>query len=328
VLDLVITLLLAGHLLAMNVASACPLVGVWLVGRRQDSGVALGLRMLRLSFAALVVGSMLGGFLLVFPNPSLRAALVRFPASAYWFAGLELVFSAACMIALFCMAERIRERRLLAWALALLTVTNLLYHFPPLMAVLGELAADPGWATSDVISRPALLRLRRRPEVIALWIHFVLASFGVALVAALWFNRGRDEIGNYSSQPTSRRLALWALVATAMQIPAGIWLLTTSSSDARDSMLGGDIFASVVFGGAVTAALYLLYTLAALALGEQGHAHHRAGLLVVVVTLLMTWTLRSNREIEAQRVGGATAKWPQQSRLDTDSTQRPTIARE
>jgi hypothetical protein len=303
--DFVITLLLAAHLLAMNVASAGPLVGVWLARRPEGVGLPSGHGLMWLSLAALVAGSLLGGALLLFPHPALRAALTRFPASEYGFAGLELVFSAGCMVALIVNDQAIGKRRFIAWGLALLSATNLLYHFPPLMAVIGELAANPAWATAEQIDRAVLLRLWRRPEVLALWVHFVLASMAVAPIAALMCLKRQSQDKHAAAGAITRRLGAWALAATALQIPAGLWLLSTNTNAARDSMLGSDVTASVCFAGGVLAALWLLQTLVTVALGDEVAAAHRAGLLVVLVTVLMTGTLRTSRSADTERASRA-----------------------
>jgi hypothetical protein len=317
--EIVVTLLLAAHLLAMNVASAGPLVGTWLLWRvDRDAGTGAGSssRILWLSLRLLIVGSLLGGCLLLLPNASLRAALGRFPAEAYWFAGLELIFSAGCILALIIGGAWFAERRRLAAVIALLSATNLLYHFPPLMAVLGELAADPRWAADEQIDRAALLRLWARPEILALWAHFVLASLAVAPIAALWPSPRRDSEARLNDSPAIvRRLGAWALAATLLQIPVGLWLLAASDAAARDSMLGENLWASACFAGGVLAALWLLQTLTAIVLGDKRSAVRRAGLLLVLVTTLMSATLRASRapSIEKAPRDHATAPSPSTS---------------
>jgi hypothetical protein len=311
--DIVITLLLAAHLLAMNVASAGPLVGAWLIGRRgagKDGGRELGRRVTRLSLAALGVGSLLGGGLILLPNPPLRAALARFPEDAYWFAGLELLFSAGC-IGLLLSGEWVYRRRYLAMGIALLGASNLLYHFPPLMAVIGELTANPRWATNELIDRAALLRLWARSEILSLWAHFTLASVAVASIAALRPWSRRDASDAHSTDPSVvRRLAVWALAATVLQIPVGLWLLISTADAARESMMGANLLASLCFAGGVMAALWLLQTLVMLTLGEDDGAVRRAGYLLVVVTVLMSATLRTSR----------TAAQPEVPRNNADAT--------
>jgi hypothetical protein len=80
-----------------------------------------------------------------------------------------------------------------------------------------------------------------------------------------------------------------------MQIPAGLWLLSTTPPEARDSLLGGDLWSSACFAGGVLAALGLLQALFAVALGEGRAALQRSAWLMLIVTLLMTTTLRHSR---------------------------------
>lgn len=60
-------------------------------------------------------------------------------------------------------------------------------------------------------------------------------------------------------------------------------------------MLGANLVASLCFASSVLAALWLLQTLVTLALGEDDGAVRRAGYLLVVVTVLMSATLRTSR---------------------------------
>jgi hypothetical protein len=295
--EFAITLLLATHLLAMNVASAGPLVGMWLMGRRgagEEGGGELGRRVVRLSLMALVGGSLIGGGLILAPNPALRAALARFPEDAYWFAGLELLFSAVCIGALM-VGDWAPRFRGVALGVALLSATNLLYHFPPLMAVIGELTANPRWATDELIDRDALLKLWVRPEILSLWTHFTLASLAVASIAALrpWGRRNSKE-ASPTEPAVVQRLGAWALIATVLQIPVGLWLLTSTADEARELMMGSNLVASLCFAGGVLAALWLMQTLLTMALGEADGVR-RAGCLLVVVTVLMSATLRTSR---------------------------------
>ena len=294
----IVVLLLAAHLLAMNVASAGPLIGLWLVWMADDESEfrrGLAERVLRISLAAFVGGAILGGALLLSPSPGLRSALARFPAEAYVFAGVELAFSALCLGGLI-FITRCGGPRWLAAILAIGGASNLLYHFPPLMAVLGELAADPTWTAEEQLDRRTLVNLWLRPEILSLWLHFVLASFAAAAIAALWLRPPRDAAANSENRDAlARKLAAGALVATLLQLPVGLWMLTASDAAARERMMGGNLVASVCFAGGVLTAVWLLQTLAMLALGEGQRAVRRAGWLLVVVTLLMTATLRTSR---------------------------------
>src|SRR5690606_13047621 len=73
-IELATVLLLALHLLAMNVASAGPLVGVWLArcGSREELGLRVGRRLAGRSLWALATGALLGGAMLLLPSEGVR----------------------------------------------------------------------------------------------------------------------------------------------------------------------------------------------------------------------------------------------------------------
>jgi hypothetical protein len=298
--------LLGLHLLAVNVASAGPLAAAWLAGRGEPARVNAQ-RMARWSLAALLAGGLLGAPLLLAPSHGLRSALARFPASTYWFAGTELLFSAVC-VTLLINVLRSAHRPILTWGLALASATNLLYHFPPLMAVIGRLAGDARWASAATIDRRTLLGLAARPEIVALWVHFVLASIAAAAVVAMWPPRSDEAVVNdgvngsedkpLSNKRALRGLATIALTASALQAPVGAWLLVATSAQARDAIMGGDAATSACFVGALVAALALLQTLAAIAMGDQTFAlRRRATWLLVIVAGLMAGTLSLSRAV-------------------------------
>lgn len=297
--DIIVVPLLAVHLLAMNVASAGPLTVAWLLqgsAAPADRRRLLAQRLARHSMLALLVGLLLGGGLLLVPHTGLRAALQRFPAKEYWFAGIELLFSAACMGLLIRLAGGTRRRPVLAWLLALLASSNLLYHFPPLMIVLGELAADSAWAREAQLDRAAILRLWMRPEVAALWAHFTLASLAAAPIAAMWPLRGNNEVDAGASASLSGRLAIWALTASVLQLPVGAWVVWAADGASRDAIMGSSLIASVCFLGGVVTALGLVQTLAHTAFGDHRAATlRRSAWMFALVALLMTATLRTSR---------------------------------
>ena len=294
------TLLLAVHLLAMNVASAGPLAGAWLASRSRrqgDSRELLGRgapRIFAWSLASLAIGSVVGGTMLLAPSAGMRAALARFPENAYWFAGAEILFSAACIAGCW----KLKHWPKLMWLLAVATVTNLLYHFPPLMAVLGELAANANWTTEKVLDRPTLKALFLRPEVMSLWAHFVLASIAVGFTAALVAcHRVATSDSEALDARTSRQLASCALGATVLQIPVGIWLLLVSDDAAQQAMMGQSWVATIGLAGGVWVALGVMQSLASIAWGGSDRRQvDRACVLLTITVVLMSFTLRSSRQ--------------------------------
>lgn len=309
-----VILLLALHLLAANVASAGPLIAAWMAGRG-PVGVAAARRLVGWALAALFVGGFLGAGLLIAPGDALRTAIARFPASAWWFAGLELGFSAACLVGMMAVLRGERRRRIAAWLLAVISASNLLYHFPPLMAVVGRIANEPRWAEETIITRQVLVHTSLRPEILSLWIHFGLASVAVAAIAAI-------AIVNFppahAADPTdddrnrlTRGLAGIALAASALQIPVGGWLLAVSEVRMRDALLGGHLPATGCFVAGVLATMALLQSLAAVVMGDETAAMRRRTMwLTLTVVALMAATLSLGRAAGAAPVGRASHAQP------------------
>ncbi len=320
-LELFVTPILAMHLLAFNLAAAGPLVCIWL-GRGKHAinpwRNRVGGWLAWLSCGAMVAGMLLGGLLLLPGNNPLYAALSRFPAKTYWYAAIELAFSLACLLAYAATWQwRGRQRplaRLLHSLLGLLAVTNLLYHFPPLMVVIAKISANPHWATEVVASGPiehkAFLKLMLRGEVLALSTHFVVAALVVATLAALWLlarslpqapgklppkkvPHEEPQAVDLDRQQLAGRIALLAITGTLLQIPVGIWILTTLPPASLQAGLGGNIVASLCFAGGFMAALALVQQLLPIAQGDFNRpAAKRAVWLLGVTVVMMIVTLR------------------------------------
>jgi hypothetical protein len=301
VLEALTTILLAVHLLAMNVASAGPLVCVWVGWGRQkfgDLGTQVGYKLAWYCILALSVGMITGGLMLVTrPSDNLWSALRRFPASAYWFAGAELMFSLVCLISLAAAWNALSR-----WWLALLafaSATNLLYHFPPLMAVIGQLTANARWTAEPIIDRPIVLKLMADGEVLALSIHFGMSSLAVAALVVLDL-LSHEAVGEDIQEMRSmaRGAAVIALSASLLQVPIGIWLLTSLPATSRTALMGNNIWASLAFVAALVTTIKLLQQLVIIVLGETDKKNLRKVLpLVSGVVLLMTMSLRLSRPI-------------------------------
>jgi hypothetical protein len=291
--------LLAAHLLAMNVASAGPLLAAWLRWRNDEFSAAAGRRLIAWSIYAFLFGMATGGLLIVtIPGNSLWAALQRFPAGAYWFAGGELLFSLSCMLLI---AWGWRFSKWIIAAIAFVSATNLLYHFPPLMAVIGKLAANPKFTSAEVINRPLLLELMGRGEISALSLHFVCSAIAVSAIAILYliFRDTPAEEQGYAS--VARGTAGTAFAATLMQVPVGVWLLISLPGTSRMALMGKSSGGSLAFMAAMVLSLILLQRLFALALGDVERKSLRAVVaLTCIIVLLMTTSLRLSRFVLPQ----------------------------
>ncbi len=305
--ELVTILLLAVHLLALNLACCGPLFCVWLgrCGKRLpgDTGerhTDLGRRLAGWSLVAFAIGMLLGGLLLVVvPGYGLWNSLARFPVSAFWFAGAELVFSLVCLAVFYGSWNLLARWPVANGLVALLSVTNLLYHFPSLMAVIGQLAANANWTSEALLDRPHLLKIMASGEVLGLSLHFSMSSVAVSAVALLYgiARQTRDDLAGESFKHITRTAAILAALATLLQIPIGIWLLAESNARVRYSLMGGGMLASLAFMAGLTATILMLQRLVAVAIGESERRHlQQIAWLMLAVVVLMTTSLRLSRQ--------------------------------
>lgn len=302
----------------MNLACGGPLVCIWLgrTGATQGDEIAaardrVGRKLAWWSVSSFVVGMVLGtGQLLLGASPGWMQALSRLPARGLWFAGAELAFSLVCLLAYAGCWYRLRSHRWWHALLAILSSSNLLYHFPPLMTVLAKLMNNPNWAKAEVLNRAALLPLMMRAEVVALSLHFALASIAVAGIFVLW-QLGRDiEEGDEGVVSSLGRKAAWlTLVVTGLQVPVGIWLLVALPGKSQAALMGGSVLASLAFVGALLLTFLLLQKLLTVALGkpERRELRQSAWLLVALV-VLMTATLQGSRVHRATGEDAGTKK--------------------
>lgn len=296
-LDVVLVLVVAAHLLAVNVALAGPFMCLWLQWRHTRPQGALageaGRWLLRWSLLALAPAVALGlaalGLLwMLYPGAYFEAAR-QVPARRYWFGIVELVFSAACLGLWLCLWPTRRRpagraRLFSGWSLGLLAATNLLYHFPPLFAVIGVLSSRPqAWGKGLPFTR-----LMVDPEVLARTLHHILAAAAVA-GAALMLYALRPLPG--ASGIDRRRAAAWggrsALLATLLQLPAGWFVLMQLPAETRNRLLGQDLPAAMLFGASILTTIALLYRLATVSWGGVSRREILVGVACLALTVFL-----------------------------------------
>jgi hypothetical protein len=139
---------------------------------------------------------------------------------------------------------------------------------------------------------PVLFRQEMlRGEIPALATHFALASLAMAGMMLLGLALRHHRRGG--SDEDYQRHARWggriALVPTLLQLPVGLWVVTSQPAATQNRLMGGQVAASCCFLLSLLGALWLMRELAAIALGEHERSQVvRTMVLMVAVVTLMT----------------------------------------
>ncbi len=298
--DLVLVFVQAAHLLCVNVSVGGPLVCLWLEWREARADALAGRVGRFLAWTSLllyVIGMGLGlllGWLLW--TPAYATAVERLGSRAV-FGIWELAFSLVLLAVYAFWWQRSRAagrwQRLLRATLPLMAGTNLLYHFPPLFAILSSFSGR-GEMPAVALDSAGFRQLMFSGEVLSRAVHFWLASMAVTGGVLILFAVKHVEPANRPANDA--RVAVWgarlALVSTLLQIPVGLWLLVELSPFAMNALLGHDLLTTSLFVVSIVLALLLMHLLANVALGTVTRKAllWSVGVLLLVV-LLMTATL-------------------------------------
>ena len=149
--ELLLSFVFGLHLLAVDLAMAGPLLAVWLEWRAARNGEpatdSLARGLAGWSLAALAVGIGLGllALALVPTGDTLpyRRAIGLLDARRWWFVGGELLFYFIAAGAYVGFWRQMKNWPNCHRALAVVAATDLIYHFPPLFAVVSTLSLRP-----------------------------------------------------------------------------------------------------------------------------------------------------------------------------------------
>jgi len=329
------SLLLAGHLLAMNLAAAGPLACIflqWKVTNQRNEINRLGQCLARWSLLGFLGGAILGvlsgGLMWVDNQARFFTALERLPSKIY-FGVWELAFYVVCMIVYILWwhwrTPRSNAARCGHALFATAAATNLLWHFPALMVVLARLAVESPYG--EPIDAAAFRELMFQDQIMSRWLHVWLASFATAGIVMSWLAAQRlqrvsteteKESPDHAASEKLASVVAWggrvALSTTLLQLPVGMWLLISSPTLEQSRLMGGNFWATGFFVASIVAALGLMHQLAAVALrtAQRQPLHYAAALLVLTVTL-MSFTLHLARGNSMKRP--AQAREPEVIRL-------------
>jgi len=294
-MEIVLSVLLAAHLLCVNVASGGPIVGAWLdwLGTRGDDAAAKAAAYLaRWSVLGLVLGAVLGlaigwmkwnaeyrGLWLGPLSYKMRWALVEAAFSLFLLLGWWFWLPAK--------AGGSGRAMIIRGLLAMLAATNLLYHFPVLFSVAAKLA-DTGETSGAVINGAAFRRLMIGGETPALAVHIVLASVAMAgiLLCGLslrWMRRG-DSV---AAERAARWGARWALATSLAQLPVGVWLLLALPTAAQSRLMGESTTGVILFVLAILMALWLINELVHLSSGETSRPRLIRAMTAMMITVVL-----------------------------------------
>jgi hypothetical protein len=309
VISALLVALLAAHLLCVNVASGGPIVAAWLDwrGTRGEEPAAQAAAYLgRTSIVGLLAGALLGVVIGWLKWDANYRALWLGPLSykLHW-AGIEAIFSLALMLGwwLWLPGRAGGSRHALAARslVAVLSATNLLYHFPVLFSVAGHLA-DAGETGGEQIAGAAFRQLMVAGETPALAVHVALASLAMPgtmlLGLALRWQRRGDEA---SASKIARWGACWALLPSIAQLPVGLWTLMALPAAAQSQLMGSSTLGISLFLGSLGAALWLINDLVHVAIGEVARPIvTRAMAAMLVTVILMTAMQQQTRPVVGQ----------------------------
>ncbi len=296
------TILLALHLILVNLAAIGPLFCIGLVCQTSSEAWRSARWLTGKCCLALFIGMLLGGTIIglySFGGEALGGkrffrALLAIPHDRLWWGVAELFFYYLCMLPVLFYWRLLLNRRWVIILLCLLAGTNLIYHFTPLFVVVGYLQ---GTAEVEPLTKAALRSLTFSPAVLARVLHHLLA--GVAIVATLLMlhsatcvHDARSDVEKAGRNTLTRRFASVLFIVTLLEIPSGIWFLLQLPRAVQHQFLGGSLLVTVWFAVALLAAMLLLYKSFAVTTGATSRRDvwQPVGLLLTVI-LLMTGLL-------------------------------------
>lgn len=290
-------LLLSMHLVCMHFASTVPLFCIWLARREAKKGDALAGQAgrwmagaaLLLFHVGLVLGLVLAWVMHIDGEKNFLAATRDMPERikfGYWEMGFYVVIMGAYFLWWKLWSLNRPWQRGVHALLAVLAATDLLYHFPPLFAILSR-QANPALAVEGTIDNAKFVKLMFTEPVIYPTLHFWLASIIVSAVFILRWMGSRlcqDSTGHAKSiVKTSARVAL---IATVLQLIVGIGVLLHLPDATKSNLMGQSISATLMFAVGAFAAFALMHVLGTLAMGEATIKMTRRALMFVLLVIL------------------------------------------
>jgi len=289
------------HLLAVDLAMAGPLVAVWLewrgARRPEPDAAPIARRLAGWSLAAGIVGIGLGLLALaVLPGGEAepyRRALQAVSPARWWYVAEELLFYVLFLVA-YVGAWRWFQSgpagRAIHRGLGIIAATDLMYHFPPMFAVLSTISTRPALWGESLGNRPLYWKLLLEGETFSRVVHHWLAAVAVSATVGLLLAAKQPQ-----RRPWFARIALGATVA---QLPVGVWVLLSMPPLMQQQLMGQDLLATILFGTSLIAALGLMHHLALISLRDtsRGAVARTAALMLLTVFIMASVLHRARNE--------------------------------
>lgn len=288
---LLVAMLVAFHLVLVNVASAGPLVCVWLDWRASGgcSAAESARRLLaRSSLYSLLLGAVVGSIgLAVIWSPAYQEA-VDLLASRVKYGVLEYLFSLVLLVGYLGFCRNPAPSR--SWAAArgfvlLLLGTNLIYHFPFLLLILSRVAhAPPETASASMISSAEFRSLMMADDILPRAVHFIVASFAVTGAWLFW--RADHRKDEQEREAWIRWGGHLAMGPTMLQIFVGGWIVMRLPSRGVRAVMGDDLIATSLLVASVVLAFWLMHLFSVIAIGRSSRGDRRQALIVLAVVII------------------------------------------
>lgn len=316
-IELLTTLVLALHLMCVNVSSAGPIIAIWLEfkeGRGDRVAGQSGRYLLKMALILLIAGGLLGLVMgLLLWNDEYSDAVLAVGSRIA--AGIgEYVFSAV-LIGIHLLWWKKKPDagtgvRVVRGLLAFLAGTNLLYHFPFLFLVMSGVANGTIEVGDDGKIGP-FLEVIAEGSILARALHFVIASFAVAglMLACYSLRMAREGASEDDQVKVQKWGGQWALIPTLAQLPIGLWMITQLSRPAQQQLMGKDLIGTILLIVSVLGAFGLMHLLAMVARGKAG----KKGLMQAMTAMFVIILLMSG---VSRRITTLPASVPQEEALE------------
>lgn len=294
---LLLVLIFSLHLVCMNLAAGGLLVasGVELfAGKDSERAAKLSAKLASHAAMGLIAGAALGGvMLLYFWSANYQDIFLRRLGTRPAFSLVQVGFSLVLHTIQWrwTKASTAGAGRYWRAALALVSSTNLIYHFPTLFAIVAEIVTT-STADSPAIDRKQFYAFLGSGPILSHAAHFFLAALATSGVVGAIFVRDEPAPAGIRGFCSSI-----ALLSTVLQIPVGIMVYMTLPASAQRGLIGDNLPLSIAFLASLASALWLMQSLMSQLPGDSPKTRPIwSGAALLLTILLMSGVLWGTRK--------------------------------